>query len=489
MYRQPSRRKQLTRRFTVYAIMAVSIGLLVTVLLFIVLGYQLNRSDGRFEQGGLVQFDSLPGGAAVNIDGTLLGTRTATKSTLSAGNHRFVMTREGYRSWQKTVTLAPGAVLWLNYARLIPTDIRQENIASFGALSGSLVSPNAKWIAVKDDPAVAEITLVDISRTDVKQKKVAIPGAIITPGNAGKTHSYRLMSWDASSRYVLLQHLYNETAVEWLILDTEDSARSKNISMLLNVAMTNVVFSKSDSNVLYAQTDHDVRKVDINAATISRPLIANVAEFEVYDRGLIVFTSRLDAAAGTRVAGYYEDGAERPRVVRTVSDNGIPALHMAIGEYFGESFLALAYGDSVEIRRGRLPAEEKNWASLTHETTLSVPGGTQYVAIRKDGRFVISQKDNELYVYDNELKRTSKTTVKGLSVGAGRVAWLDDYMFWSGTDGTLRLYEFDGENQNDIMPVIPGQAVTLGGDDMYLYGFTIGADGARYLTRVRMILP
>src|SRR5688572_14698485 len=120
MYRQPSRRKQLTRRVTVYTVMAVAIGLLVTILLFIVLGYQLNRSEGRFEQGGLVQFDSIPGGAAVSIDGTLLGTRTATKSTLSAGNHRFVMTREGYRTWQKTVTLAPGAVLWLNYARLVP---------------------------------------------------------------------------------------------------------------------------------------------------------------------------------------------------------------------------------------------------------------------------------------------------------------------------------------------------------------------------------
>lgn len=469
--------------------MAVSIGLLVTLLLFIVLGYQLNRSDGRFEQGGLVQFDSLPGGAAVNIDGALLGTRTATKSTLSAGNHSFIMTRDGYRSWQKTVTLAPGAVLWLNYARFVPTDIRQENVSSFSALSGSLVSPNVRWIAIKEDANTPEVTLADISRSDVKQKKVSIPGAVITAGNADKPHGFRLSSWDASSRYLLIQHSYNDTAMEWLILDTEDPARSKNITTLFNVAMTNVVFSKSDSNILYAQTDHDVRKIDVNAATLSRPLIANVAEFEVYDRGFIVFTSRLDAAARTRVAGYYEDGADKPKVIRTVSDDGTPALHMAVGEYFGESYLTIAYGDSVEIWRGKLPADEKDVAGLIHETTLNVPGAAQYVAIRKDGRFVIAQKGGELFVYDNELKRTSKTTVRGLTTGAGRVAWLDDYMFWSSTDGMLRLYEFDGENQNDIMPVLAGQAVTLGNDGTYLYGFTAGTDGTRHLTRVRMILP
>lgn len=468
--------------------MAMAIGLLVTLLLFIVLGYQLNRSDGRFEQGGLVQFDSAPGGATVSIDGTLLGTRTATKSTLSAGNHTFMMTREGYRKWQKTVTLAPGAVLWLNYARLVPTDVRQENIVSYANLSGSLVSPNARWIAVKEGSESAEIVLADISRSDVKQKRISIPSEAIAPGQTGKAHAFVLSAWDGSSRHLLVQHTYNDTAVEWLVVDTEDPTRTKNITTLLNVPMTNVVFSKSDSNILYAQTDYDVRKIDINAATISRPLIANVAEFDVYDRGTIVFASRLDATAGTRVVGYYEDGAEKPHVVRTVTDNGTLALHMAVGEYFKEPYVAIAYGESVEIWRGKLPADEKDAQTLTHVTALSVPGGARYVSIRKEGRFVIAQKDNELYVYDNELKRSSKTLFNG-QVGAGRVSWLDNYMFSTTAGGMLRLYEFDGENQNDIMSVIEGQAVTLSGDGAYLYGFTAADDGTKHLTRVRMILP
>jgi hypothetical protein len=53
----------------------------------------------------------------------------------------------------------------------------------------------------------------------------------------------------------------------------------------------------------------------------------------------------------------------------------------------------------------------------------------------------------------------------------------------------LRLYEFDGANQRDIMAVTGGQMVTLSRNGTYLYSIGKSTDGQYHLQRVRLILP
>ena len=53
--------------------------------------------------------------------------------------------------------------------------------------------------------------------------------------------------------------------------------------------------------------------------------------------------------------------------------------------------------------------------------------------------------------------------------------------------GIVRFYDFDGANQQDIMPVLEGQALSLTGNEKFLYGFNATQDGAA-LTRARMTL-
>ena len=476
----------MIQRVIIYSTMSLAVVALVVALLFVVLGYQFNRADGQIEQGGLAQFDTIPTGADVTIDGVSLGSRTATKSTLNAGSHYFTMTKNGYKPWQKTVSLAPGAVLWLNYARLIPNELKKESVASFASVSSSVASPNEKLIATKEDPSVPAFHLVDISSADTKQKELVLPQGSYTAPAEGKTQQFVLDVWDPSSRYVLIRHLVNDST-EWLVADTQDIAHTKNITALLSVPMAKVLFSNADSNILYVQTDTDVRKVDINAATISRPLVSGVAEFSLFDRSTILYVTQLDT--GVRSIGYYEDGSKKPHTIKTLSDDGKLSLHLALGKYFNEPYLAIAHGDTVDILHGNLPEDEKDAAKLIRETTMTIPGGAQYLDIRTNGRFVIAGSGTDFYVYDNELKQQNKTTLKGEGPVTSNVAWLDNYTLWSNRDGLLRLYEFDGANQSDIMPVANLSMVTLSSDDTYLYAFTAGETGNVQLTRVRLVLP
>lgn len=466
--------------------MCLSIVALVIVLLFIILGYRFNRSDGRIEQGGLLQFDTRPSGADVAINGTSLGSRTASKATVGAGDHYVTMSRAGYRQWQKSVTVAPGKVVWLDYPRLIPNEVKTENVTSFSRISKSIASLDNKWIAAKEDPGSPSINLVDISREVVKQSVLELPSTSFTAPAAGKTQSFNLETWDPTNRYILVKHIYDDGALEWLVVDSENVAQTVNLTKLLNVAMTKVIFSGASSNTLYVQIAGDVRKLEIAAATLSRPLVSNVAEFSVYDRSSLVYATGLVPDTKSRSVGYYEDGADKPHVLRTYADDGATPLKVAINKYFNEPYVAIAYGELVEVWRGRLPTNDANVTQMISETSFAQPGGAQYLDIRNTGRFIVAQKGNEFQVYDIELKQVTKTTLKNASEPSVKLGWLDGYYAWSDLGGMLRMYEFDGANQHDIMSVMPGQSATLALNGAFLYGFTSADNGTAHLTRARL---
>ena len=489
MYHPPSNRKQIIRRIAVYSLMsAVTVGLVV-VLVFIMLGYQFNRSDGKIEQGGLTQFDSRPVDAKVTIDGVSLGTPTPSKATMTAGSHFVSMKREGYKEWQKSVKVVPGSVLWLNYVRLIPNELKPASVAHFPVISSTAASPDTKWMAIKEDPATPSIRTADISQDDVKLKELGLPADSYTHPSEGRTQAFSVEKWDPGSRYVLVKHTYNDAKVEWMVVDTQNVVLTKNITTLLGIEASKVVFSNSNSQILYAQIGSDVRQIDLGAATLSRPLITNVAEFSLYDTSVIAYTTLRDAA-GTRTVGYYKDGAEKPSVLRSYTDDGQPPLHVAISKYFNDMFVAIAYGDTIHIVRGDLPT---NNASIvlapSATTTFTMPGGVQYLSMMTKGRFVMAQTGPSFMMHDIELAKTTSTTLKGTTEVTKELAWLDKYMLWSDRDNMLRLYEFDGANQHDIMPVVSGFTPTLGVDGKYLYAVTKAADNQYHLSRVRLILP
>lgn len=489
MYHPPSRRQQLIQRIAVYSLMTVTVIGLVIVLVFVMLGYRFNRADGQIEQGGLVQFDTKPSGATVSIDSTDFGTRTPAKSTLAAGQHFITMRRSGYEPWQKSVDVVAGSVLWLNYARLIPQELTPTNVANFPTVTSTSASPDDKWIAIIDESDVPAVRLADLTRDEVKMTTLELPSTSYTHPAAGKPQAFTVSAWDPTSRYILLKHSYDGSKIEWIVVDREDVAATRNVTTLLDIKASKLVFSNSDSRVMYAQINHDVRKLDLDSATLSRPLVQDVAEFSLYDRSTITYVTLLDSKTKQRSVGYYNDGANKARVIRRYNDDSKLPLHLSIGKYFGDAYVAIAYGDNVEILRGTLPSSDSSEASsLDIVATMTVPGGASYLSTKTNGRFIVAQHGNAFVVYDLELKKMTTTKLKGKAKVTRELHWLDGYTVWSDQDNELRLYEFDGANQHDIMPVAPGFSVTLSPSGKYLYGITKAKDGTYHLTRVQLQL-
>jgi len=487
MYRSPSKRKQLVRRTIVYVIMSVAVAALVTLLVFVMLGYQFNRSDGKIEQGGLVQFDSKPNGASITIDGMAFGARTPSKTTMIAGQHFITMEKSGYRSWQKSIDVTAGSVLWLSYTRLIPSTVTPANVAQFASVSSTAASPDDKWMAVKEDPATPAIVLNDVSQDVVTPKTLELPTTSYTHPTDEKNQAFTFASWDADSRYLLVKHTYNTNNVEWLVVDAQNVTNTKNISTLLGITASKIVFSSSNASILYALIDGDVRKIDLNAATLSRPLVTNVADFSLYDDTTIAYTTLLDPTTKARTVGYYQVGADAPHAIRSYTDDGQTPLKLAVANYFGDTYEAIAYGDAVEILKGSLPANAAS-GSLHTVATMNLPGGAQYISVETDGRFVVAQNAGTFETYDIELQKATKTILKGSGDVTNQLRWLDGYTLWSDRGGVARLYEFDGTNQQDIMSVSPGFSVMLSPNGKYIYGIVKSADGVYHLERAVLLL-
>lgn len=489
MYHPPSRRRQLAQRFVVYVVMTLSIIGLAIVLVLVMLGYQFNKKDGHIDQGGLVQFNSAPGGAAVTLDGNNFGTNTPAKATVTSGQHFVTMSLNGYNTWQKSVAVTPGSVLWLNYARLIPRSLSPTDVANFSAVSSTQVSPDKKWMAVKDAAETPVIQLIDISGDTVKPSTLSLPAASYTAPKTGSQQSFKLEAWDPSSRYLLVSHQYDGTTQEWLVVDTQNVAATKNVTSLLGINAAKLVFSNANSRVLFGLIDNELRRIDLDAATLSGPLVRNVADFSLFERATVLYTTKPDPGTKQRSVGYYDESASSPRTLKTYSDTGSEQLRLAAGKYYGTVYIAIAYRDTVEILTGPMPKSDSNNASaLKTYATMTIPEGVRFLSIRTGGRFVVAEHGSSYSVYDLELGKMTTTALKSAGSSPKKLAWIDDYYLADDQSGLLRLYEFDGANQQDIMAVAPGYSQALSPNGKYLYGIVKDQKGAFRLSRVQLRL-
>jgi hypothetical protein len=73
-----SKRAKLALRFFTYGVMTVASAVLTAFLVFVALGYRLDK-DFNFSQGGLVQFRSFPNSANVTVDGKVQNFHTPDK--------------------------------------------------------------------------------------------------------------------------------------------------------------------------------------------------------------------------------------------------------------------------------------------------------------------------------------------------------------------------------------------------------------------------
>lgn len=491
MYHRASKKKELIKRIVVYAAMTISVFVIVTGLVFVTLGYRFDTDNGRVEQSALLQFATTPSGATIEIDGVAIGPRTPTKSSVLAGTHKFVMWRDGYESWQKTLDIKAGTLTWLNYARLVPKNKTVSSVAQYTSIHASLASVDGHDILVQQDAAVPTFQLVNLQSDDIKTTTLTIPSALYSEASTvGIVHSFRVDQWDGGGRYVLLQHSYGDKK-EWLVLDTRDIGATKNITKLLNFDIASSKFSGASGNILYVLgAGSDIRKIDLAAGTISRPLVTNVTNFELFETNVITYVGTDPADPTKRVVGLYREGDSSPHVIRTVTSLPDVPLGITTSRYFNQNYVAITEGNKVSILNGSYPdSSSDGTGSLVPFDSFNFVTGVNRLSFSAEGDYLLVQSGANFASYDIEHKKvTTSVIASDVTATVGPLKWLDDNYVWSDYGGDVTIRESDGTNSNTINKAVIGQEVVLSQNGRYLYSIGKNATGYQ-LQRVRMILP
>ncbi len=485
MYKWFKKYKEPIRLTFVYILMTLAVITIVTFVVFFVMGYRFNLDDGRIEQYAFLQFNTSPTGATVTVDGHEISSKTPTKTELHAGSHQVTMSRDGYEPWTKTVDAKAGVISWLNYGLLIPNQLNVETIASYDAVAASLASPDNRSILIQSKTNSPIFTLIGINSDPIKSTNMVIAGSNYSQaGVAGVDHGFEIIKWDDNGRYVLIKHAYGAKS-EWLVLDTQDATLTKNITKLLNITINDISFAGTGGNNFYAlDGSGDVRRIDLAAGTISKPLVSGVINFTVYKDSILAYVATDPAGSGKQIAGIYRDGDASGHTLRTATTSD-SRLQIATTHYFKDNYVAIAEGKNIDILSGNYPTNSTDsGTSMKTVASYSVAGDVANLSFSPTGEYVLVRSGAYLATYDLEYNNFKELTIDGGA--SAQIKWLDNNYLWSDAGGNLSMFEFDGANKHVIDSIAAGQAAALTDDAKYIY--SIGQSGSGYqLQRVRIL--
>ena len=487
MYHLQPKQKELIKRAIIYLVMVLSVGAIVAFIVFFSLGFRFNITEGQLEQYALVQFDSVPSGAAITIDGKATSTSTPSSRSIPAGKHTVTMHRSGYKTWNKVIDVKAGSLKWLKYVVLVPENLTVSSVAEYDSVSETLTSPKSRYMLIESKSDTPTFELVDLSSDTIKASKLTIPASVYSESNTiGVLHSFTLQSWDSGERYVIVKHTYGDKT-EWLALDTQNVDLTKNITKLLDIDISKISFFGNSGNLYYALSANNLRKLDLAAGTISKVLISNVDNFDIYDSSVITFTGH--NISNQNVAGVYRDGDAISYILKTNSVDDKSVLNIAITRYFNDNYVAISDGTSVSILKGSYPiAANGDSSSLVNVASFDSDKSINKLSFSSTGEYILAQSDAYFVSYDLEYQSVYSSTIEGNGTTAS-IGWLNKNYIWSDRDGTLTIREFDGANVNTINLVSSGQDVALTSNGRYFYSINKTSTGTYQLQRVRMILP
>lgn len=456
MHQTPSRRKELARRTFVYALMTLTVIGLVIVLMLLMLGYRFDVTKRSVHQTGLVQYDSLPRGAMVRVDGEAIRA-TKAKSIVLPGERQFMMHLEGYEPWQKTLTIQPETVTYLDYARLVPTKRRVSTMTELGLVQSARFAPGGQWLVTVSGSVAAPI----ISWTDVRDTKKPkytthpLPVAKLLGYDKEKpdaSHRFTIHEWDTGARFVLVKHQY-ETAdgprLQWLRLDREKPEEIIDITTLTGLTLRDATFAGTSGATLYALQDSgELREINLSQSTISVPLVSHVSQFSLYGDQMIAFVAQQN---NVTAAGVWKKGWKQPRTVRTLSANEAQLpLSVRVSHYFHKDTVAVAVGQTVTMYRGELgDSDDAMQLFLSKSRSFQFGRPVKGLTIGDNGRFVVVRDEAGMMSYD--LERLSVSRHIALTPGE-QVAWLDSFHVQRrAADGGLVMQEFDGANEHRLL--------------------------------------
>lgn len=433
------------------AIMVITVAITVVVLALVVSGYWLN-SDFEVERQGMLQIYSTPTGANVTVDGdTPWFQRTNTSKVLSSGGHTISLTKDGYDSWSKTVTISEGLLYRLHYPQLFLQNREKETIYDATATTFVSVSPNRKlmllvngttnWILLNLDADNPKPTTIDIS-------EIFSSVSVANDASAGLfTGEISSAEWDYANEHVLFS-IKTNSGTEWVLLNVKRPTNSINLTREFATNFSSIkIFDNSANNVL-AVRNGNLHKINVGARQVSAVLIEEIGNYDFYESEIVYISH------GQILLANLDNNNKVSILEEAVSDS----TKVMLGKFYENNYIFVVENDSLKVY------QKEDFLEVFSAKLEFVP---EEIKIGHHGMFVITNSGNHFATLDMESMSVREWTTDSAYFG-----WLSNYMLYSVDGGELCVYDFDGLNRRALATNVSGRFPATITENKWLYYFS-----------------
>jgi hypothetical protein len=388
-------------------------------------GYTYDFKAGRLVQKGLMIIGTTPTNATVNINGRESGQKTTFRNTFEEGEYNVVLTKDGYRTWQKQIQVTPARASLVQYVILLAQHLQVNSFASYSQISQFVASRDRHRIAVTI-PTGNQAGIWSMDGSNQDQTRIY---TISLDASNNPTEQVQAQSWSDDASHLLVRRTASDGKVNMLVLAANGSDSPINLTDSFQQPLDSLAFNPNNWRELYWNSSDGLKRLDTSNQTISGVLAPKAAALTFAgDRVLYVTTN--DTGGGSLWS--LERNGKRTQLVEKLPNSA--SYQLSYATYIGnpqivvtapDSKQAVLYSDAFSHIRAK-----------TISTTATQP------TFNGDGRFVLLQDEHHVATYDLERDRLYNfpdinNTVTGLS-------WYDNYHVQFNRSGQIVMSEYDG---------------------------------------------
>lgn len=447
------KRAHRTRLFIGYGLMAIAISIATTIIAFEAFGFGIDRQTGTVIQNGLLFIDSHPESARITLNGEDKGLTDA-RLVIPDGQYTVELSRDGYRTWRRTFRLEGSKIERLVYAFMFPEKLDSEDVQLYSDTPRfSTQSPDRKWLLVQKVGALSTFDLFDLSLENVDPVEFKLTDTLFTNAGAGN-HTLELADWSTNNRHVLIKHIF-DGGHEFIMIDREQPALSININNTLNRAPTAITMRDKKFDELYIHTlpAGTLELADLGTNNII-PVLTNVLAYKTYSTEEILYVSNEEFAANKALVKIRT--ADKVQIIRELPAND-PHYLVEISKFDGAWYMAAGASQEKKVYVYKEPFDVLNRSNGNKipipETVLKTDNIAQFVSFSANVRFIALQGGNQFAVYDAESDKLFRFNTKLNVAETEKARWMDGHRLTVNSEGRLKIFEFDGNNMQDLIAI------------------------------------
>lgn len=450
-------RKQKARRNRLiigYFLVAIVISLATVIVVSSAEGIGIDTKTGQIVEKGLLFVDSQPSGATISLNGKVQPDKTSARLNLPSGIYKLTLSKDGYRSWSRSVVLYEHTIERYVYPLLFPKKPQITQLKLY-ASSPQLMTqtPDRRFLLVAE-PSSAALVFDQYDTGDLAagSEPLTLPKDIAT-GDLDPA-SFKEVEWSSDNRHLLLQHT-TTLGSEFIVFDRSDPTKSFNVNKLFGIAPSEVKLrdKKIDQLYIFNQTDHTLQVGDTGKAVLAPVFLRHVLAFKPYGSSLLTYVTDTGMKPGYVQSRIWDNG--KTHTLYTFTAGKYYLIDSA--QFQGHWYYIAGSDTASRIALFKDPLDsikDPTYGKAVPLLSFVLPGASK-VSFSENTRFIGVESGQKMAVYDIETASPFYYTVKAPLVTS--LHWMDGHRWIGQASGNVYVIDYDNSNAQEFTPTLYNQ--------------------------------